>query len=97
MIDASRKVASSLQFFAVCVVIPAVKEPGSFYFQQSAREFYPLEVETYIFSRADVAHLPFLPIGTSSGQSVGQQFPGLRNRRSAQRDRAIGGQRVWID
>ena len=62
-----------------------------------AGEFHPLQIVAQILAGPHVAHLPFLPIRTGRGQSVGHEIAVVADGEAGQRHRAVGGKFVGIE
>src|SRR6266851_3366343 len=50
-----------------------------------------------IFAGLDLAHFPLLPIGAGGSETVSHQFGVVGHIHTAQRDRPIFGERIWIE
>ena len=83
--------------FLIRFVVTAVEETAAIFFPRRARELDPVEDILSIFARLDVAYFPLLPIGPGGGESVSEKFRIVGHIQSAQRDRAVLGQCVWIE
>src|SRR5207244_1554512 len=79
------------------LVVTAVEKSAPVFFPGRVRKLDPLEEVWPILPTLDVAHLPLLPIGTGSRETVSHQLGVIAHVNAAQRDRAIFREQVWID
>ena len=62
-----------------------------------AGEFHPFQGVGQVLAGADIADLPFLPVGTGGGQPVGHELAIVANGHAGEGDGAIGGKFVGIE
>src|SRR5438309_294040 len=72
------------------VLMVTIRPSGAFKFVRNEKIWS-------IFARLDLAHFPLLPIGAGGSETVSHQFSVVGHIHTAQRDRPIFGERVWIE
>src|SRR5919201_1985066 len=77
-------------------VVTAVEESAAIFFPRRVRELDPIQQILSILARPYVAHLPLLPIRAGGGEAIGHQPGVLGYVKSAQRDRAVLRQQIWV-
>src|SRR5215470_14085578 len=78
-------------------VVTTIEKSAAVFFPRRVGELDPIQQIWSILAGLYVAHLPLLPIGTGAGEAISHQPGVLRHVKSAQRDRAVLGQQIWIE
>jgi hypothetical protein len=81
---------------SVRYAIPAIIKPGVVVRPGDAGELAPLEHFSVVFSAIDPAYTNLLPVAAVAGEPVGEQHAVATVGLIDQRDRAVGGEKIWI-
>src|SRR5437868_13805755 len=78
-------------------VVTTVEKSAAIFFPRRIRELDPIQQILSILAGLDIAHFPLLPIGPAGSETISHQPGVLSHIKSAQRDRPILRQQIWVE